>query len=309
MVLVELLELSGEHPTLPIREAIALLGSSEYSVEGRYLLGDFEHIERMKKAGMCRRVDRVIAITDESEIFGKVRELDVNGTFSVRWKGRKNLEKKVGAILAKKAKVDLEQPEHEIRILESEGNGNIYLCDKLFDVDRSSFEKRKPKFRSYSPPTSMHPRLARCIVNLAGNGEGKTLLDPFCGSGGILIEAALMRWRTIGSDIDSRAMAGCRRNLDQLGLKAELHLSDISSIDLERVDVIVTDPPYGRSSTTSGKKTKELYQTLLSMAERMADTLVAIFPYPMEMEKGELISVDPVRVHRSLTRYVHVIEF
>jgi tRNA (guanine10-N2)-dimethyltransferase len=296
---VELLELSGEHPTLPIREAVSLLEPSRYKVDGRYMVGEFDHLERMKKAGMCHRVDRVIAITDEDRIFSEIR--DLGGTFVVRWKGKKELEKDIEAMLGEK----VYRPKREIRILE--GGEKVYLCEKLFDVDRRSFERRRPKYREYSPPTSMHPRLARCMVNLAGNGEGKTLLDPFCGSGGILIEGALTGWRVIGSDIDPRALEGCRRNLDQLGLEAELRLSDISCLDLKRVEAIVTDPPYGRSSSTRGKRPEELYRSLLSLAEEIADKLVVIFPHPIELREG--VSIDPVRVHRSLTRYVHTIRF
>ena len=304
---MELLELSGEHPTLPTMEALSLLGPVKHRQCGRYLIGEFYHIERIRKAAMCHRVNRVIAITDEDGIFQEIEDLDLKGTFMVRWKGRRDLEKRIGAILARKARVNLESPDHEIRILD--GSGEIYLCEKLFDVDRGSFEKRKPKFRLYSPPISMHPRLARCMVNLAGNGGGKIMLDPFCGSGGILIEAALIGWRTAGSDVDPRSIAGCRKNLRQLDLEADLYLSDISSLDPGRVDAIVTDPPYGRSSLTGGKNTDELYRALLNMAEDHAEKLVATFPHPIGIQNGELISTVPIRVHRSLTRYLHIISF
>ncbi len=44
----------------------------------------------------------------------------------------------------------------------------------------------------------MSPKLARCMVNLTGVKENDLVLDPFCGTGGILIEAGIMGARVIG---------------------------------------------------------------------------------------------------------------
>ena len=59
------------------------------------------------------------------------------------------------------------------------------------------------------------PKLARLLVNLAG-GEiaGHTLLDPFCGSGTIPMEAALIGYPTIvGSDIDPQQVKDTEGNM------------------------------------------------------------------------------------------------
>lgn len=48
----------------------------------------------------------------------------------------------------------------------------------------------------------MMPRMARTLVNLSLCGTGATLLDPFCGTGGILIEAEMLGIHTLGSDFD-----------------------------------------------------------------------------------------------------------
>lgn len=72
------------------------------------------------------------------------------------------------------------------------------------------------------------PKLAQMIINLAaGNAtiehdedvpyhEPRTLLDPFCGTGVVLQEAALMNFRVYGTDIDERMIRYSRDNINWL---------------------------------------------------------------------------------------------
>ena len=57
------------------------------------------------------------------------------------------------------------------------------------------------------------PKLAQMMINLAGAALNKTLLDPFCGSGTMLSEAALMGYRgLIGTDLSEKAVEDSKRN-------------------------------------------------------------------------------------------------
>lgn len=47
-----------------------------------------------------------------------------------------------------------------------------------------------------------NPQMVRAIGNLIGLGEGDWLLDPFCGSGTSLLEAAHIGWNAVGTDIN-----------------------------------------------------------------------------------------------------------
>jgi tRNA G10 N-methylase Trm11 len=62
------------------------------------------------------------------------------------------------------------------------------------------------------------PKLAHVLVNLAQVPEGGTLFDPFCGSGTILMEAALatQAGKILGSDIDPQQIKDAEANLDWL---------------------------------------------------------------------------------------------
>ena len=101
------------------------------------------------------------------------------------------------------------------------------------------------------------PKLARLMINLSGvSSEGNIILDPFCGSGTILMEAQLMGFtRLIGSDISEKAVNDTAVNLtwlvDQFKLtppSLALHVSPAQEIDTvveKPVDLIVTETTLG----------------------------------------------------------------
>jgi tRNA (guanine10-N2)-dimethyltransferase len=101
------------------------------------------------------------------------------------------------------------------------------------------------------------PKLARMMINLSGIKKGGTLLDPFCGSGTVLMEAAMIGVKNIiGSDLSNKAVEDSKINMDWL--KSDYGLEDVNtSIDQldarklstkikpESVDVIVAEPYLG----------------------------------------------------------------
>lgn len=63
------------------------------------------------------------------------------------------------------------------------------------------------------------PKLAQIMISLACGTEktpGKTVYDPFCGSGVVLMEALLQGSNVIGSDIDQKAIDATGQNLTWL---------------------------------------------------------------------------------------------
>lgn len=71
------------------------------------------------------------------------------------------------------------------------------------------FERPERRVRSGMLP----PKLARMMVNLARQKDTTTLLDPFCGSGGILMEALDLGLKAVGADLDTGAVAASSENL------------------------------------------------------------------------------------------------
>ncbi len=64
------------------------------------------------------------------------------------------------------------------------------------------------------------PKLAQIIVNLARPEIGATVLDPFCGTGVVLQEAALMGFDVYGTDLEPRMVEYSKANLDWLRVDA-----------------------------------------------------------------------------------------
>lgn len=56
------------------------------------------------------------------------------------------------------------------------------------------------------------PKLARMMVQLALRPGAKTLIDPFCGSGGVLMEAALLGLHATGADNSPKAVEDAAAN-------------------------------------------------------------------------------------------------
>ncbi len=70
------------------------------------------------------------------------------------------------------------------------------------------------------------PKLAQILINLTNPAPGSLVLDPFCGTGVVLQEAALMGFKYLGSDIEPRMVEYSEGNLAWLnkthGLEAGL---------------------------------------------------------------------------------------
>jgi tRNA (guanine10-N2)-dimethyltransferase len=125
------------------------------------------------------------------------------------------------------------------------------------------------------------PKLARMMVNLTGqDGAGKTLLDPFCGSGTVLMEAGLVGYsKIIAGDINDVAIADTEANQDWLMAQnfktAELRTyigqaKDVGNhIGARSVDAIVTETYLGRprKGLETAKEIEEAIVYLVTLYE------------------------------------------
>lgn len=210
--------------------------------------------------------------------------------------------------------MDLEHPDNKITVLLSEGRCILTLVKCR--IDRSAYEKRRPNERVSVHPSTMQPNFARALVNLARTPRDGTFLDPFCGVGGILIEAGLIGAKPIGIDIKSDLIKGARDNLSDLGIKNfKLIEGDARKFKVDKVDAIATDPPYGRQASTGGSNPKKILEDVMP---RIVDALnpnkhlcmTATSKVDLEkIAKGyplELREKHEQRVHKSLKRNVYV---
>ena len=108
-------------------------------------------------------------------------------------------------------------------------------------------------YRVASRPGSLHPPLARALALLAGLRPGLTLIDPFCGTGTIPIEAKLAcpALKANGSDLEPEAVEAARRNAEKAGVEVELEVRDAA--DMPAADRVATNPPWEVAVRSAGR--------------------------------------------------------
>ncbi len=93
---------------------------------------------------------------------------------------------------------------------------------KLWGVTLSVQDYEGFSTRDYDRPRSnkkkgmIPPKLARIMVNLAQLPKGSTIWDPFCGSGTIPMEAMMLGYNVLASDIDETSIEETKENLKWL---------------------------------------------------------------------------------------------
>lgn len=162
------------------------------------------------------------------------KELKARG-YSVRWVTGKNSEPLSPAAVAK---CKLTQASNADLCL-SIANNTVFIGKTTHVQDADAWSKRdydRPKRDSKNG--MLPPKLARIMVNLAQTPDNGLLLDPFCGSGTILMEAALATSakQIIGSDIESKQISYTDKNNDWL-----LREKIISGTDHKRFRTFTTD--------------------------------------------------------------------
>lgn len=99
----------------------------------------------------------------------------------------------------------------------------LAVCDQDALNRRGIERSSRPSDWKYG----MAPNYAKALVNLTEAKKGDLLLDPFCGIGTILQEAALNRIRFVGVDIDHGSVQSTRENLLQLSKEYGLNLQNL----------------------------------------------------------------------------------
>ncbi|MEM0466583.1 MAG: TRM11 family methyltransferase [Candidatus Thermoplasmatota archaeon] len=213
--------------------------------------------------------------------------------------------------------VNLTNPTHHLNLFFT--NEQIYVGRLLHTNNRKQYEQRKVQYRPFFSPISLHPKWARTLVNLSQIKRNQTLLDPFCGTGGILLEAGLLGINIIGSDIEEKMIIGCKQSLNHYSIQNfmvfQADISELPKKLIKPVDAVVTDFPYGRSTTTKKEDIQALYhrayRTIAEILKKNGRAVIGLSDtktIPQAQHDLELIEIHEFRVHKSLTRYFCVFQ-
>ncbi|MCI4353663.1 MAG: methyltransferase domain-containing protein [Thermoplasmata archaeon] len=200
--------------------------------------------------------------------------------------------------------------------LEAASPSMIQFYEEVGVAGRAAVSERRTPRLPFQRPVTLAPTWARALVNLAHVGVHDRVVDPFVGTGSLLLEAALLGARTVGIDMSATMVRGALENFTHFGQTPEtLRQADAAEAAVEfpagSFDALITDPPYGRASGTRGERPDRLWRrTLEAWAPRVRSggRLAIVVP-----EGTELPSLDArqelailQRVHRSLSREFRV---
>jgi tRNA (guanine10-N2)-dimethyltransferase len=339
-------ELSGEHEELPAAEVFACL-----KIEGLdfwpqtvidqclvvEITGKEEDVEKILRGPITDRLamthnilkvggitentpDAILKLAEAFDPSGYIRE---GQSFVVRAKRIKHhvdfpgefLEQKIGGCIYRKGfRANLKNPDVEFRVILSE---KAVFGTLLSSIDRSAYEARTPQNKPFFHPGVLMPRVARALTNLSGIKPGELILDPFCGTAGILVEAGLVGARVIGIDAQEKLVKGARMNLEAFKLDYALMEGDACRMPFKEatINVVVTDPPYGRSAAILAESLEELYSCALNEIQRILKPggIAVVVSDKAAAEYGEkaglkVLEIYAQRVHRSLTRTITIFQ-
>ncbi len=100
-------------------------------------------------------------------------------------------------------------------------NGDSYLLAQTKanqNLRNYELRDRKKEFRD-ARMGMLPPKLAQILLNLAQPTWDETVIDPFCGSGTVNIEAAITGYKTYGSDINGEFASQAQGNFEQMAEK------------------------------------------------------------------------------------------
>ncbi len=168
------------------------------------------------------------------------------------------------------SQVDLKNPQKTLL---------VYVYENTFyiGVDYCGFDLGKRSYKVFAHPSSLRGDTAYCLLRFADYNNKAALADPFCGSGTILIEAALYSanksvhfydkdkfafnkflkyefkdefkktGNILGMDSSQNAVVAARKNAKIAGADIELLKAGIDWLDTKlsekSIDLIVTNPP------------------------------------------------------------------
>jgi len=172
-------------------------------------------------------------------------------------------------------------------------NSNSQIYGKTLAIqDIDSFS-----YRDYNKPSSdtemgmLPPKLARIMCNLSSLKSG-VIWDPFCGSGTIPMEAAILGYNVLASDMDPNAVEATKQNIiwlfDQGYIKDTMYETfelDITKprgdilkkLKHSEIDAIIFEPYMGPPQTQILTETKaqllleevkQLYLSFLELLEK-----------------------------------------
>jgi tRNA (guanine10-N2)-dimethyltransferase len=317
---VYLLEFAGDDDAFAAREAESRASGVDRIAAGMATARGIEHPETLAYTRrVCRLVGTCEPAIEAAVAVARAAGIDRSGTVAVRARDVRGLsgidtqaaERRLGRVLVERGfDVDLDTPDHTLVALFSD---ELAALGWLESETVRDFSARKPTEKPFFQPGSMAPMDARALANIAGAGPDARLLDPMCGTGGILVEAGLAGAAVVGVDAQVKMVEGTRRNFREYLDDGSVLQGDATRLPFadESFDGAVFDAPYGRQSKIEGESLGGLVGDALAEVRRVAPRAVLVGDRSWASAAGSagwrVTERFERRVHASLVRHVHVL--
>jgi tRNA (guanine6-N2)-methyltransferase len=283
-------------------DAVFLLNYTARSLHRIYLALTQGPLAELADTGALTRALRLGGFIDPTQSFGVRPERHGVHDFTSLDVGREVGQAVIDTYQAEtgaRLRVDLDRPDVIIRAEVRDAHCWVGI-DTTGDM---SLHHRG--YREYGHPAPLRPTIAYALLRLAGWTPDQSLLDPFCGSGTIPIEAALWagripnwfrddyafhrlafldhaRFAELKAEIDAKArvpdvrafgcevarnhVRGAAQTAERAGVNVDFFRGDATEIPLW-YDCLVTNPPYGLRIATK-RITANLYRNFAANLER-----------------------------------------
>lgn len=216
----------------------------------------------------------------------------------------KTFTKTISALKANSNTINLSKPESIFALVKFKDN--ILFTKKIWSNPKT-FLQRHPKSRPGFHPGACVPKFARVLVNLSGVIQGK-ILDPFCGTGGFMIESFDCGLDAYGSDINLEMIEKSKNNLLFYNMPAQVECKDAFKIT-GKYDAIITEVPFGKT-TVIDRSVPKLVKDFLNHAKTVTNTVVISMPsnYRYSFLGWDKTLDEKWYLHKSLSKRIVVLK-
>ena len=162
-----------------------------------------------------------------------------------------------------------------------------------------SWKKYDDKPNTFS--NSLDIRLARTLINIAGeNDQTKTMIDPCCGMGTVVLEGLALGYSIKGFDISRDISWKARCNLNHFGFDGMLITKDDINKHQGHYDIAIIDIPYNLYTPITYKEQCDI----INSARKLCNKLVLVSYEQMDQEIKQAGFEIRNRILRKKTEFV-----
>ncbi|RLT34576.1 MAG: methyltransferase domain-containing protein [Chloroflexi bacterium] len=185
---------------------------------------------------------------------------------------------------------------------EADLNVRIFLehTEALIGVRLGATPLHRRSYKQEQRPGSLKPPVAAALLEVLDVQPGERLLDPCCGAGTILVEAARRGGLAQGGDSDADAVAAALANAENAGVAVSVKRWDARSLPLadNSMDCIACNLPWDRQVAIDGEEA-EFYAQLCAEMERVllpGGRIALLTNRPELLHFGRLVCREQVEI-------------